>query len=270
MSSGFQPVNANGNGNGNYTHEPQAMQLDQSPPSQQTVHTSSTEAHGRASRTPLPSGPRLERTAQAAISLPGSDAARPSLQGQASGIIANPNRGRYSAVHVLLLTWEDEEDVAVQQEVEELRSVLETHYHFMVETDLISAQADEPEWACRRLSRRIDQFMGTNDQRDVLKILYYSGRTQLDVNRAMVLTRYVQGLWATSTTHRLLYYPQKPRPLSSKPLSPPNVFPYFAAFSIGVFTVLEREPRLEGLLAKMEDLLDFRDQCQHWCKKCVD
>ncbi|KAG8159510.1 hypothetical protein KVR01_010147 [Diaporthe batatas] len=191
MSSGFQPVN--GNSNGNYTHEPQGMQLDQSPPSQQTAHTSPTEANGRTSRTPLPSGPRLERAAQvAAISLPGSDAARPSPQGQASDIIVNPNRGRYSAVHVLLLRWEDEEDVAVKQSVEELRSVLDIHYHYTVEMDVIPAQADEPEWVCRKLSRRIDQFMGTNDHRDALKIFYYSGRTQLDVNRAMVLTSSTQ------------------------------------------------------------------------------
>lgn len=204
MSSGFQPVNANGsanshangngNGNDNYTHEPQGMQLDQSPTSQQTVQTSSTEAHGRTSRTPLPSAPRLERTAQAAISLPGSSAARPSLQGQASDIIANPNRGRYSAVHVLLLMWEDEEDMAVRQGMEDLQSVLETHYRYTVEMDLIPAQADEPEHSSRLLYRKVDNFMSSNDRRDVLKIFYYSGRTQLDGNRAMVITRYVQGL----------------------------------------------------------------------------
>jgi len=182
---GFHPVN------GNYTYEPQAMDLDQSPTSQQTVQTPSTEAPMTAVRTPLPSGPRLERTAQAAMSLPGIDTFRSNLQSHASNIIANPNRSRYSAVYALLLVWEDEQDEAVKQSVEELRSVLDRHYQYTLETDVIPVDHDQPERSWRSLTRRIDHFMGANDQRDVLKIFYYNGRTQLDSSRAMVLARYV-------------------------------------------------------------------------------
>lgn len=179
----FQPVNSN------YTYEPRGMDLDQSPTSQQTGQSSSTEAQARTTRTPLPSGPRLERTAQAAMSLPGTDTFRSNLQNHASSIIANPTRSRYRAVHALLLVWEDEEDVAVRQSVDELRSVLDRHYHYTFEIDVIPS--DEPERSWRWLSRRIDHFMGANDQRDVLKIFFYNGHTHLDQNRAMVLTRYV-------------------------------------------------------------------------------
>lgn len=175
--------------NGNYTFEPQGMDLDQSPTSQQMVQSSSSEAQRRSARTPLPSGPRLERTAQAAMSLPGIDTFKSNLQSHASSIIANPIRSRYSAVYALLLVWEDEQDEAVKQSVEELRSVLDRHYHYTFEMDVIPS--DEPERSWRWLSRRIDHFMGSNDQRDVLKIFYYNGRTQLDGNRAMVLARYV-------------------------------------------------------------------------------
>ncbi|KAI3394390.1 hypothetical protein diail_2857 [Diaporthe ilicicola] len=186
----FQPVN------GNYTYEPQGMDLDQSPTSQQTVQSSSTDAQARTIRTPLPSGPRLERTAQAVMSLPGIDTFRSDLQGHASSIIANPTRSRYSAVYALLLVWEDEKNDAVKQSVEELRSVLDRHYHYTFDVDAIPS--DEPERSWRWLSRRMDQFMGTNDQRDVLKILYYNGRTLLDGNRAMVLARWLSASTAST------------------------------------------------------------------------
>lgn len=167
------------------------MDLDQSPTSQQTAQTPSSEAPMRTVRTPLPSGPRLERTAQAAISLPSiDDTYRSNLQSHASSIIANPNRGRYSAVHALLLTWADEQDVAAKQSVEELRLVLDRHYNYTLEMEDIPT--NDPVGPRKWLKRRIDQFMDANDQRDVLKIFYYNGRTQLDENRAMVLTRYVQ------------------------------------------------------------------------------
>lgn len=143
----------------------------------------------RTVRTPLPSGPRLERTAQAAMSLPGIDTFRSNLQSHTSNIIANPNRSRYSAVHALCLMWEDEQDVTVHQSVEELRSVLDRHYHYTFEVDLIPS--DEPERSHRWLSRKIGHFMEVNDQRDVLKIFYYNGHTQLNANRQMVLARYV-------------------------------------------------------------------------------
>jgi hypothetical protein len=125
------------------------------------------------------------------MSLPGIDTFKSNLQSHASNIIANPNRSRYSAVYALLLVWEDEQDEAVKQSVEELRSVLDRHYQYTLETDVIPVDHDQPERSWRSLTRRIDHFMGANDQRDVLKIFYYNGRTQLDSSRAMVLARYV-------------------------------------------------------------------------------
>lgn len=180
---GFHPVN------GNYTFERQNMDLDQSPTRQQTAQTPSSEAPLRTVRTPLPSGPRLERTAQAAMSLPGIETFRSNLQSVASNIIANPNRSRYSAVHALLLIWADEQDAAAIQSMEELGTVLDRHYNYTLETKAIPT--DDPDGSFRWLSRQIDRFMSANDQRDVLKIFYYNGRTQLDGNRAMVLARYV-------------------------------------------------------------------------------
>ncbi|KAL1879272.1 hypothetical protein Daus18300_001851 [Diaporthe australafricana] len=125
------------------------------------------------------------------MSLPGADTSRPNLPAHTSSIIANPTtRGRYSTVHALLLIWDDEDDVVVRQSVDELRSVLDRHYHYMVEIDAIPS--DEPTSSWRWLSRRLDRFMGENDQRDVLKIFFYNGRTQLNAERAMVLTSSTQ------------------------------------------------------------------------------
>ncbi|KUI54622.1 hypothetical protein VP1G_02015 [Cytospora mali] len=172
----FRPVNAN------YAHDPDEMDLDQSPIAQQSGQQTSPETQSRANRTPLPSGPRLEKTAQAVMSLPSIDSFRSQLQNTTSKIISNPNRSRYSAVRALLLYWDNEQLMEVKDVVEELGLVLEKHYHYMFEVNAIPRQNSRG-W----LLQRLIEFMKDNDHRDVLKIVYYNGHTYLDENRCMTL-----------------------------------------------------------------------------------
>lgn len=172
----FRPVNAN------YAHDPEDMDLDQSPTSQQSGQKPSPVTESRAMRTPLPSGPRLEKPAQAVISLPSIDSFRSQLQSATSKIISNPNRSRYSAVRALLLYWDNEQLTEVKDVVDELGSVLDGHYHYMFEVDTIPLQGSRG-W----LLQRLIEFMRDNDHRDVLKIVYYNGHTYLDENRCMIL-----------------------------------------------------------------------------------
>ena len=173
----FRPVNAT------YVHDHEDMELDQSPASQQSGQQPLFEPQARAMRTPLPSGPRLEKTAQAAISLPGIDSFKSQLQGATSEIISNPNRSRYSAVHALLLHWDNEKLMEVKRVVDELGSVLDRQYHYTFEVEAIPLQGSRG-W----LLQRLIEFMENNDHRDVLKIVYYNGHTYLDENRCMVLS----------------------------------------------------------------------------------
>lgn len=172
----FRPVNIN------HTHEPEETGLERSPTGQQPGQQSSPETQSRATRTPLPSGPRLERTAQAVISLPSIDIFRSQLQSATSKIISNPNRSRYSAVRALLLHWDNEQLTEVKDVVDELGSVLNEHYDYMYEADAIPLQSSRG-W----LLQRLIEFMRENDHRDVLKIVYYNGHTYLDENRCMIL-----------------------------------------------------------------------------------
>ena len=91
------------------------MDLDTSP-SQQPVQPGLAEA--RISRTPLPSAPRPERTVNMAP-LPGLDNFRTDLQGSADRILANPFRSRYAAVSVLLVRWQDDDDIEDEDDEDE-------------------------------------------------------------------------------------------------------------------------------------------------------
>lgn len=172
----FRPVNAN------YAHDTEEMDLDQSPMSQQSGQQPLLETQSRAMRTPLPSGPRLEKTAQTAISLPGIDIFKSQLQSATSKIISNPNHSRYSEVRVLLLHWGNEQHMEVKGVVGELAAVLARHYHYMLEVDTIPPQ-NSRDW----LVQRLFDFMKNNDHRDALKIFYYNGHTYLDEHRCMIL-----------------------------------------------------------------------------------
>lgn len=111
------------------------------------------------------------------------------LQGIASRILADPGRGRYKEVHVLMLYWQVDDDVNVKIAVEELARTLADNYNYMIHIQVIPAESgNKSSWTW--LSSTMTGFMQQNDQSDVLKIVYYNGHSYLDANKQMVLARY--------------------------------------------------------------------------------
>ncbi|KAL1865423.1 hypothetical protein VTK73DRAFT_5253 [Phialemonium thermophilum] len=158
----------------------QEMDLD-SPPHQLGRHS----VGDTRIRTPLPSAPRLEKAASLPH-LPGIDSLKPDLQSIAARVLTNSSRGRYSSVHVLLLQWHDDPDPSARGAMHELASVLESSYRFSSRVKLIPSSSDcKSSW--RWLSRELTEFIDYQDQRDVLKVIYYSGHSFLDSDREMVL-----------------------------------------------------------------------------------
>jgi hypothetical protein len=134
-------------------------------------------------RTPLPSGPRLEKS----LSLPGIENLKNDLQSNATHILNAANRSRYSSVHALLLYWqEDDEALAVSNATRELADAMDKYYHYTFQIQPIPS-SDSFRSASRWLSRQVSEFAEDRDQRDVLKIIYYGGHTYLDDNRDMIL-----------------------------------------------------------------------------------
>ena len=170
-----------------FTHDPQEMDID-----------SVTAAHHQPGRhplsdtrirTPLPSGPRLEKS----LSLPGIESLKNELQSNVPRMLSTSNRGRYNAVQALLLFWQDDDDVAiVHGAVKELADVFDKYYHYTFQIQTIPSSSDGCKSSWRWLSRQLNEFAEDRDQRDVLKIVYYAGHTYLDGNREMILARYVQ------------------------------------------------------------------------------
>lgn len=170
----------------NFVTETQQMDVD-----------SSTAAHHQPGRhplnearirTPLPSGPRLEKS----LSLPGIESLKNELQQNLPRILSMSNRGRYNSVQVLLLFWHDDDDVTIVQDaVRELAHVLETSYHYSLHIQAIPTASDGFKSSWRWLSRQLNDFAEDRDHRDVLKIVYYAGHTYLDGDREMILARYL-------------------------------------------------------------------------------
>jgi len=186
-----------------FTQDPQEMDIDASP----------TQQHGRPSlsdtriRTPLPSGPRPDKPANMA-SLPGIDVQKLNdLQATASRILASPYRSRYAAVSALLVHWQDDSDPGARSAMEELGSVLHEYYNYTFQIKSIPASSDGYKSSWRWLSRELSAFIENQDQRDVLKIVYYSGHSYLDGNREMVLARFVIHFPPfASSSHTHLYF----------------------------------------------------------------
>jgi hypothetical protein len=162
-------------------HDPQEMDIDPAtPPHPQTGRLPLSEAR---MRTPLPSGPRLEKS----MSLPGIETLKNDIQANATQIVASCTRGRYSAVHALLLFWQDDEDAPIiSNAARDLADVMDKQYHYTFQIQPIPS-SDAFKSSSRWLSRQVTDFAEDRDQRDVLKIIYYAGRTHLDDNRDMVL-----------------------------------------------------------------------------------
>lgn len=169
-----------------FAHETQEMDIDSSPTA---YHQPGRHPLSEARiRTPLPSGPRLEKS----LSLPGIESLKNELQHNVPKILSTTHRGRYNSVQVLLLFWHDDEDaITIQDALQELAHVFDRSYHYTFHIQAIPSASDSSKSSWRWLSRRLNDFAEDCDQRDVLKIVYYAGHTCLDGNREMILTRYV-------------------------------------------------------------------------------
>jgi hypothetical protein len=109
-------------------------------------------------------------------------------------MLSTSSRSRYNAVYALFLFWEDDDDLAaVQSSANELAEVLQRYYHYTLDVKTIPSSTDGSKGSWRWLSRELHAFAEHQDQRDVLKVVYYAGSTHLDGNREMVLARFVLG-----------------------------------------------------------------------------
>lgn len=112
------------------------------------------------------------------------------LQSMTSRVFANNSRTPYTSAHVLMLSWKDEVDPSVPDAIRRLAHVFEFSYGYKVEVVTIPSTIttpDGPRSPWKWLARRVSDFADVRDQRDVLKIVYYSGSSFLDSNREMVL-----------------------------------------------------------------------------------
>lgn len=182
-----------------FTQDPQEMEIDSTP----VTPVVPQSAPGRPPlsdariRTPLPSGPRLEKpmstsplatTTNHFTPLPSIDSVKADLEEAASRILASPHRSRYSNVCALLIYWQDDEEPGVAAAVEELGTVFDKYYRYAPEILKIpSSTSDGCTNSWRWLSRIINDFTDKIDTRDVLKLVYYNGYSYLDEHREMVL-----------------------------------------------------------------------------------
>ncbi|KAI1398783.1 hypothetical protein F4819DRAFT_13088 [Hypoxylon fuscum] len=181
-----------------YTRDPQEMEIDSAPvtPDAQSTPGRPPLSDARI-RTPLPSGPRLEKpvatsplanTANHFTPLPTIDSVKADLENAAARILASPHRSRYSSVCALMIYWQDDEEPGVASAVEELGVVFDKYYRYAFEILKIPSSASDGctnSW--RWLSRIINEFTDKSDTRDVLKLVYYNGYSYLDEHREMVL-----------------------------------------------------------------------------------
>ncbi|CAJ2500030.1 Uu.00g028830.m01.CDS01 [Anthostomella pinea] len=181
-----------------FAQDPQEMDIDTSPTTPNAQTTLSRPPLGDARvRTPLPSGPRLDKpipmaplisTSAAFTPIQNLDSIKADLNSTASRILSSPHRSRYTTVYVLLIYWQDDDDPGVSSAVDELAEVFDKYYHYTLEVSKIPPNASSGcanSW--RWLSRIINDFTDHSDTRDVLKIVYYNGYSFLDENREMVL-----------------------------------------------------------------------------------
>ena len=98
-------------------------------------------------------------------------------------VAAFPNkrkRSRYKDVHVLLLSWEDD-NLGVIAEVLELQDVFENKYHFDTEEWKIPSDGSH-----NKLAFRIMQYIHAFEASETLLILYYGGHGSIDDKRQCV------------------------------------------------------------------------------------
>jgi hypothetical protein len=106
------------------------------------------------------------------------------LQKAAEAIFPNDNRSRYTEVHVLLLSWEDEDpNLPVSIDISRLSDLFQTVYGFETSAWQIPAVQSH-----RETNRKIDQFLGDDDPKH-LKVVYYAGHGRLTSSGQLAWTR---------------------------------------------------------------------------------
>ncbi|KAI2616075.1 hypothetical protein GGR54DRAFT_631902 [Hypoxylon sp. NC1633] len=186
-----------------FTQDPQEMEIDSAPVTPNNVQSTSSrpQLSDARIRTPLPSGPRLDKPISTSplaapsnhfTPLPSIDSVKVDLENAASRVLSSPHRSRYSSVFALLIYWQDDEDSGVAAAVEELSLVFDKYYRYTFEVLKIpSSTLDGCTNSWRWLSRIINEFTDKSDTRDVLKLVYYNGYSYLDEHREMLLARRV-------------------------------------------------------------------------------
>ena len=126
---------------------------------------------------------------------------------------AFPNRGlaRYKEVHVLLLSWEDD-NLGVINEVVELDDVFRNTYHYQTETWKIPSTRSH-----NSLAAKIVKFLDDYESQDNLLITYYGGHGEMNDDRQCVwlwsvqpwltVTPYLRSLPCARTEHRFRCIP---------------------------------------------------------------
>ena len=106
------------------------------------------------------------------------------LEEAAKSVFPNNGRSRYRNIHVLLLSWEDEDpQLPVSLEISKLFDVFVNVYHFQAEIWHIPNENSH-----NIVSRKILEFAG-NGSKDDMKIVYYAGHGRLTQNRLLSWTR---------------------------------------------------------------------------------
>lgn len=170
------------------TPSPEFMDIDSSPTQQQT-RASFSESRVR---TPLPSKPRQDRASTGSFpplngSLPNGNISMSNSQGAALRAPEGFVRDRYRRVSALFLRWQDDEDPALINPMDEFREVLGEYYDCSCLTKIIPS-ANQHHNTSMWVLDEILQFLKT-DTEDELKILYWSSHSYLDGDRQMILAR---------------------------------------------------------------------------------
>lgn len=171
------------------TPSPEFMDIDSSP-TQQQIRSSFSESRVR---TPLPSKPRQDRASTVSFPQPNGGLSNGNiLTSNSHGATVRAFEGsagdRYRRISALFLRWQNDEDPALKNSMDEFREVLEEYYDCSCQTKIIPS-ANQNHNVSMWVLDEILQFLKT-DTEDELKVLYWSSHSYLDADRQMILARY--------------------------------------------------------------------------------
>lgn len=107
------------------------------------------------------------------------------LTDAAAAAFPNRSRSRYIGVHVLLLSWEDD-NLEVIKEVLELQDVFRVNYGFEAEVWRIPSRKSH-----NSLAGKLLRFVDDYDDKENLLIVYYGGHGGMDDDRRCIWSWYV-------------------------------------------------------------------------------